>query len=92
MVNPNTNIRDYGIPQSFNVKRKQLYRDYYELDYVSQGNVGSSYLKRYKVLRFSDTYYDDLDFICFIKTTFAQAVNGSATLVLSFRANKIRHE
>ena len=58
MVNPNTNIRDYGIPQSFNVKRKQLYRDYYELDYVSQGNVGS-YLGRDKIFRFSDAYYDD---------------------------------
>ena len=27
------NGRDYGIPQNFNVKRKQLYRDYYELAY-----------------------------------------------------------
>ena len=33
MVNPNTNIRDYGIPQNFNVKRKQLYRDYIEFGY-----------------------------------------------------------
>lgn len=79
MVNPNTNIRDYGIPQSFNVKRKQLYRDYYELDYVSQGNVGSSYLGRDKIFRFSDVYHDDLDFVCFIKTTYAEAVNGSTT-------------
>lgn len=31
MVNPNTNVRDYGIPQTENVKRKQLYRDFYEL-------------------------------------------------------------
>ena len=34
MVNPNTNIRDYGIPQQYNVERKQLYRDFYELDFT----------------------------------------------------------
>ena len=33
LVNPDTNIRDYGIPQNYNVKRKQLYRDIVELSY-----------------------------------------------------------
>lgn len=79
MLSPNTNIRDYGIPQNFNVKRKQLYRDYYELNYFPEGNVGTSYLNRYKLLRFSDVYLDELDFVCFIKTTYENAVNGSTT-------------
>ena len=38
MTNPNTNIRDYMIPQNFNVKRKQLYRDYYELGHSGLGD------------------------------------------------------
>lgn len=33
MVNPNSNIRDYGIPQKHTVKRKQVYRDYCEFDF-----------------------------------------------------------
>ena len=32
MVNPNTNIRDYLIPQTNNVVRKTLFRDYYTFD------------------------------------------------------------
>ena len=43
MVNPNTNIRDYGIPQNFNVKRKQLYRDYLEFDYTQDTNATGSF-------------------------------------------------
>ena len=45
MVNPNSNIRDYGIPQNFNVKRKQVYRDYYELTYdrLSDSNQSTPY-------------------------------------------------
>jgi hypothetical protein len=33
LVNANSNIRDYGIPQTNNVKRKQLYRDFWTLRY-----------------------------------------------------------
>ena len=43
MVNPNTNIRDYGIPQNYNVKRKQLYRDYLEFDYTQDTNASGSF-------------------------------------------------
>lgn len=45
MVNPNQNIRDYLIPQQFNVKRKQLYRDYWELAYSEYSD--SSHLPLY---------------------------------------------
>ena len=43
MVNPNTNIRDYGIPQNFNVVRKQLYRDYLEFAYTPDTHADSSF-------------------------------------------------
>lgn len=43
MVNPNTNIRDYGIPQNFNVKRKQLYRDYLEFEYTLDPNADGTF-------------------------------------------------
>lgn len=41
MVNPNTNVRDYGIPQTENIKRKQLYRDFYEL--TTHGRESNNY-------------------------------------------------
>ena len=43
LTNPNTNIRDYGIPQSYNVKRKQLYRDFYELDFAVDDKADTNY-------------------------------------------------
>ena len=56
MVNPNTNIRDYGIPQQFNVKRKQLYRDYYELSYVAyEDREWEYYLNPLKTFNFGST-------------------------------------
>lgn len=43
MVNPNTNIRDYVIPQNYNVKRKQLYRDYIEFSYTKDPNAEETF-------------------------------------------------
>ena len=43
MTNADTNIRDYGIPQKDNVKRKQLYRDYYEIGYTSDIESDNDY-------------------------------------------------
>ena len=45
MVNPNSNIRDYGIPQKHTVKRKQLFRDYCEFDFDSDTSSNDYYLK-----------------------------------------------
>lgn len=57
MVNPNTNIRDYGIPQNYNVKRKQLYRDYYELAYetYSDANNDTPYYDTDKVFTITNS-------------------------------------
>ena len=54
LTNPNTNIRDYGIPQNYNVKRKQLYRDFYELGHTSENDNQNWYLPLEKV--FNITY------------------------------------
>ena len=43
LTNPNTNIRDYGIPQNYNVSRKQLYRDFYELSFARDSNEDVNY-------------------------------------------------
>lgn len=54
LTSPNTNIRDYGIPQQFNVPRKQVYRDFYELSYTIDSNADTSYyLTLDKVLNFT---------------------------------------
>lgn len=55
-VSPNTNVRDYGIPQTYNVKRKQLYRDFYELSYTQESNDTDYYLPIEKILNLSPHY------------------------------------
>ena len=78
MVNPNTNIRDYGIPQNFNVKRKQLYRDYYELNYsnVSGANGVSPLLNWTKVFNYTNETSDDIDLTAIIQLRYESAING----------------
>lgn len=55
-VSPNTNVRDYGIPQTYNVKRKQLYRDFYELSYEKESSETDYYLPIEKILNLSPKY------------------------------------
>ena len=38
MVSPDTNIRDYNIPQNMNLKRVQVYKDFYELTHTFDSN------------------------------------------------------
>ena len=76
-VNPNTNIRDYGIPQNFNVKRKQLYRDYYELGYSSDPNADQeSYLAPSQVFDLDERPNEDSNFICVIKCSYNEQIEG----------------
>ncbi len=55
-VSPNTNVRDYGIPQTYNVKRKQLYRDFYEMSYTQESIDTDYYLPIEKILNLSPHY------------------------------------
>ena len=80
MVNPNTNIRDYGIPQNFNVKRKQIYRDYYELSYSTEQSADTDYyLEPSKVFDLDETPNEDTNFICVIRLDYDEQVENSTT-------------
>ena len=79
MVSPNTNIRDYGIPQNFNVRRKQLYRDYYELNYnLNDDNEGDYYFDPSKVFVFGHESNDLDQFIAVMKITYDSAIGGDS--------------
>ena len=69
MTNPNSNIRDYGIPQKNTVKRKQLYRDYVEFNFTAPTRTLTYYRPLNKVLNF----YSNVDeFVrSLIRVTFA---------------------
>ena len=68
MVNPNTDIRDYGIPQTYNIKRKQLYRDYYSFDLSSDANADTDwYIDLYTFISFDIEPAFDQNFILLIK-------------------------
>ena len=77
MVNPNTNIRDYGIPQNFNVRRKQLYRDYYELNYSqNDDNENDVYLSSSNIFRFGHNANNLDQFIAIMKMKYNSAIGG----------------
>ena len=77
MVNPNTNIRDYGIPQNYNVKRKQLYRDFYELNYnLNNDNNPDYYFDPQNVFAFNHESNEQIDFIGILKLGYSEQVEG----------------
>ena len=78
LVNPNTNIRDYGIPQNFNVKRKQLYRDYYELNYtLNSDNESIYYLDPSNIFAFNHDPNELPTYVCVMKLTYEELVGGN---------------
>lgn len=78
MVNPNTNIRDYGIPQNYNVKRKQLYRDYYELTYQAFSDADNDpYLATEKIFSFANMPNTYIDFVAVMKIQYENQVENS---------------
>ena len=78
LVNPNTNIRDYGIPQNFNVKRKQLYRDYYELAYQTfSDQTFDVYMPYDKVFNFTYETSELMDLTAIMEIGYVNAVEGS---------------
>ena len=78
MVNPNTNIRDYGIPQNFNVKRKQLYRDYYEIGYTLSVDTDDDYYidpqRMFNIGRESNEY---INLIAVIRCDYKEPIGGN---------------
>ena len=74
LTNPNTNIRDYGIPQKNNVKRKQLYRDFYEFSSTEQGDT-NWYQPITNLLNVGSTPIEYQDHKAIIKTSFTEIGN-----------------
>lgn len=71
LTNPNTNIRDYGIPQNNNVARKQLYRDFYELAHEEDIFADSEkYMGLDSIVNFGSSYKDTSDHTGVIKLSF----------------------
>ena len=75
LTSPNTNIRDYGIPQNNNVVRKQLYRDFYEFSHTSGGDV-HSYMPINKVLNVGTSPIAMSEHIAVIKGVYDNAIGG----------------
>lgn len=77
LTNPNSNIRDYGIPQNNNVVRKQLYRDFYELGHTLDNNADNDYyLPLDKIMNVSNRYQDYQEHIAVIKLGYEEQVQG----------------
>lgn len=77
MTNPNTNVRDYGIPQNYNIKRKQLYRDFYELSFLKEGD-SYEYLPLSKVMNVSTNPQNYNEHITVIKVNYEIDVGGDS--------------
>ncbi|MBO7715457.1 MAG: hypothetical protein J6S85_17985 [Methanobrevibacter sp.] len=90
LVNPNSNIRDYGIPQNYNVKRKQLYRDFYELTYdlYSDANLTTPYVTRSTVFTFSHEQPQSFEYMAVMKLTYSDLVGGSLNWYYQLESTK----
>lgn len=82
MVNPNTNIRDYGIPQQYNVKRKQKYGDLFELAYSYSDTEDDYYIDSGFIFNFSHNVnqsYNSFVSVMKINGYFAK-ISGNTTI------------
>lgn len=79
LTDPDTNIRDYGIPQNYNVKRKQVYRDYYELAYetFSDANKETPYYDYQNIFDFGTSTREIGGFMGIMELTYNEEVEGS---------------
>ena len=80
MTSPNTNVRDYGIPQKYNIKRRQTYRDYYEFDFVEEplANQDTPYTNLQNYLNFDYlSTINDFDHTALIKITYETEIGNT---------------
>lgn len=75
VVNPNNDIRDYYIPQNFNVKRTQLYKDYYELTRTIK-DTPNSYLPLYSIWKTDNFSNTNNCHTAIMKLTYNELVDG----------------
>lgn len=90
MTSPNTNVRDYGIPQKCNIKRRQVYRDYYEFgfSYETLANMETPYakLENYLQLGYSATP-KDFDHTALIKIKYEQPIGTNPSDTWYYQLN-----
>lgn len=67
MVNANSIIRDYGIPQSNTIARKQIAKDIWEFSYIP--TVYDAYLNLNRLLSFDNMFVKNKELSAVIKTT-----------------------
>ena len=80
MTNPNSNIRDYGIPQKYNIKRRQTYRDYFEFSLTQDidANQDDPYVSLNNYLAFDNTTIaTEYDHTAIMRLTYNDLVGGS---------------
>ena len=80
MTNPNSNIRDYGIPQKYNVKRRHTYRDYFEFSLTQDidANQDDPYVSLNNYLAFDNTTIaTEYDHTAIMKLTYDDLVGNS---------------
>ena len=78
LLSPNTNVRDYGIPQNYNVKRKQIYKDTYELSH-NYVYTSFQYLTLSEILNVSNFYQGYKEHTALIKITYDEPIGGGGT-------------
>lgn len=77
LTSPNTNIRDYGIPQQYNVRRKQLFRDFYELTFSpDESAIERGYLYFDKAVNVTSIPSQNESHTAFIKCTYEEPCGG----------------
>ena len=82
MVNANSNIRDYGVPQTNNVARKQVYEDIFYLSNTSSNTYNQGYMTLNNFIGYANIKRFDLkEFVAFIRVggTFATYSSGQTT-------------
>lgn len=78
LTSPNTNVRDYGIPQKNNVARKQVYRDFYELTFTLEHNEDEYYQPLSNIVNFGiDSTENYTPHSAIFKLTYDEEVNGA---------------
>lgn len=90
MTNPDTNIRNYNIPQNLNVKRKQLYRDFYEITHTRE-NSATPLQDVKNVINLSNTYVPYAEHTAVMKLTYDGYVGMKDTATWVERLFGIHH-
>jgi len=77
MVNPNTNIRDYGIPQKYNVRRTHLFRDFWEIDHSKTPHLDLPHQELSSVLNIGYLPQTYNEHTAIMRIDYSQEISGS---------------